>query len=58
MSRTQKEKLEAYPHIPLQLEPEISTEESAVKAADDYNLESSPEKRRKDVDKPLYLRRV
>ena len=58
MSRTQKEKLEARTPIPLQLEPEISTEESAVKAAYGYNLESSPEKRRKAVDKPLYLRRV
>ena len=58
MSRTQKEKLEAYPHIPLQLEIKISTEEIVVKAADGYNLESSPEKRRKAVDKPLYLRRV
>jgi len=58
MSRTQKEKLETRTDIPLQLIPEISTEESAVTAADGCNLESSPEKRKKEADKPIYLRRV
>jgi hypothetical protein len=57
MSRSQKEKLETRIDIPLQL-PEISTEESAVTAADGCNLESSSEKRKKEADKPLYLRRV
>jgi len=57
MSRTQKEKLETCTDIPLQL-PAISTEESAVTAADGCNLESSPEKRKKEADKPIYLRRV
>jgi hypothetical protein len=56
MSRTQK-KLETHVAIPLQL-PEISTKERAVKAADGYNLEGSMEKRKKEADKPLYLRRV
>ena len=58
MSRTQKEKLEARTPIPLQLEPEISTEESAVKAADGYSSEGAMEKRKKEAYKPLYLRRV
>jgi hypothetical protein len=57
MSRTQKEKLETCTDIPLQL-PEISTAESAVTAADGCNSESSLEKRKKEADKPLYLRRV
>jgi hypothetical protein len=56
MSRTQKEKLETCTDIPIQL-PEISTEESAVKAADGCNA-NSQEKRKKEADKPLYLRRV
>jgi hypothetical protein len=57
MSRNQKEKLETYPDITLQLEPEISIE-SAVTAADGCNLESSPEKKKKEAEKPIYLRRV
>jgi hypothetical protein len=56
MSRTQKEKLETYPNIPLQLEPEISTEENAVAAAD--NTDISLEQRKKDANKPLYLKRI
>jgi hypothetical protein len=58
MSRTQKEKLETYTDIPLQVIPEISTEENAVTAADGYTLDSFPEKRKKEADKPLYLRRI
>ena len=57
MSRTQKEKLETCTNIPLQLS-ELSTEESAVAAADGCNLESSLEKRKKEADKPIYLKRV
>lgn len=57
MSRTQKEKLETRMDIPLQLS-ELSTEESAVTAADGRNSESSLEKRKKEADKPIYLRRV
>ena len=57
MRRTQKEKLETRMDIPLQLS-ELSTEESAVTAADGRNLESSPRKRKKEADKPIYLRRV
>jgi hypothetical protein len=56
MSRTQKEKLETYPNIQLQLRPEISTEESAGTAAD--NIDVSLEKRKKDANKPLYLKRI
>jgi hypothetical protein len=56
MSRTQK-KLEAHTAIPLQL-PETSIEESAVKAADGYSSEGAMEKRKKEADKPIYLRRV
>jgi len=58
MSRTRKEKLETYTDITLQVVPEIFTEESAVTAADGCNLESSPEKRKKEAEKPIYLRRV
>jgi hypothetical protein len=58
MSRTQKEKLETYPEAPLQLTPENPTEESAVTAADGYNLNASLIKRKKEADKPLYLKRI
>jgi hypothetical protein len=53
MSRTQKEKLDAYTDASLQL----ATEESAVNAADDY-IEAALEKRKKEADKPLYLKRI
>lgn len=56
MSRTQKEKLETYPNIPLQLELESSTEECTIAAAD--NVDVSLEQRKKDADKPLYLKRI
>lgn len=58
MSRTQKEKLETYPAASLQLMPENSAEESAVTAADGYNMKVSLENRKKEAKKPLYLRRV
>jgi hypothetical protein len=58
MSRTQKEKLETYTNFPLQVIPEISTEENAVTAADGYNLDGISEKRKKEADEPLYLRRI
>ena len=58
MSRTKKEKLETCTDIPLQLVSEISTEEWAVTAADGCNLDSSPEKRKKEANKPIYLKRV
>jgi hypothetical protein len=57
MSRTQKEKLETYTDSPLQLVSEISTDESAVTAADGYHV-NSPEKRKKEAEKPLYLKRI
>jgi hypothetical protein len=57
MSRTQKEKLKTYTDASLQLISENSTEESAVTTADDYNA-NSPEKRKKDAKKPLYLKRI
>jgi len=57
MSRTRKEKLETYTDASLQLLSENSTEESAVTAADDY-IEVTLEKRKKEADKPLYLKRV
>jgi hypothetical protein len=57
MSRTRKEKLETYTDASLQLVSENSTEESAVIAAEDYNA-NSPEKRKKEANKPLYLKRV
>ena len=57
MSRTRKEKLETYTDASLQIVTEISKEESAVTAADDYGA-NSPEKRKKDAKKPLYLKRI
>jgi hypothetical protein len=57
MSRTQKEKLQTRMNIPLQLS-ELSTKESAVTSANGCNLESSLEKRKKEDDKPIYLRRI
>jgi hypothetical protein len=57
MSRAQKEKLETYTDTSLQLISENSTEESAVNAADDY-IEIALEKRKKEADKPLYLKRI
>jgi hypothetical protein len=58
MSRTQKEKLETYTQSSLQLVPENSTEESVVTAADGCSLEVSLGKRKKEADKPLYLKRI
>jgi hypothetical protein len=55
MSRTQKEKLETYMDLPLQVIPKTSKEENAVTAADSY---SNQEKRKKEADKPLYFKRV
>ena len=53
MSRTRKEKLETRTDASLQ----IAVEESAVTAADDY-IEIALEKKKKDADKPLYLKRI
>ena len=58
MSRTQKEKLETCTDVSLQLVSEISTEESAVTAADGCNLDVSLEKRKEEANKPIYLKRV
>jgi hypothetical protein len=58
MSRTQKEKLETYIEAPIQLMPENAMEESAVTAADGCNVKGSSRQRKKEADKPLYLRRV
>jgi hypothetical protein len=56
MSRTQKAKLETYTDASLQLLPENS-EESVGNAADDY-IEIALEKKRKEADKPLYIKRI
>lgn len=58
MSRTQKEKLETYPEISLQVISKTSTEDNAVTSAGNYNFDSTQEKRRKEADEPLYLKRV
>ena len=58
MSRTQKEKLETCTNVPLQIELEISTQECTVAAADGCKLKTSLERRKKEADKPIYLRRV
>ena len=55
MSRTQKEKLETYTDTSLRLLPEDAEED--VTAADDY-IELALEKKKKDAEKPLYLKRI
>jgi hypothetical protein len=57
MSRTQKEKLETHTEASLQIITKNATEESAVTAADNY-IEFALEKRRKEAEKPLYLKRI
>lgn len=56
MSRTQKEKIETCTEISLQLLPE-DVKEDDVTAADDY-IELDLEKKKKEADKPLYLKRI
>ena len=56
MSRTQK-KLETCTDASWQVTPENSAEESTVTAAGDY-IVVDLEKRKKEADKPLYLKRV
>jgi hypothetical protein len=57
MSRTQKEKLETGRDASLQIVTKNATEESAVTAADNY-IEIALEKRRKEAEEPLYLKRI
>jgi hypothetical protein len=57
MSRNQKEKIAIYTGASLQIARENSAEETAVTAADDYIVIAS-EKRKKEAEKPLYLKRV
>ena len=54
MSRTQKEKLETYLDTPLQVTQKTPKKANAVTAADSY----SNQERKKEVDKPLYFKRV
>ena len=56
MSRSNKEKTKIYTDAPLQLLPK-DAEEDTVTAAECY-IEISLEERKKDADKPLYLKRV
>ena len=58
MSRTQKEKLDVPADISLQVISENSNVECAVTAADGCNSDSSLEKRKKEANKPIYLKRV
>lgn len=55
MSRTKKEKLETSTDASLQIVTANATEESTVTAAD---VEVSLEERKKDANKPLYLKRI
>jgi hypothetical protein len=55
VSRTRKEKLETGMDASLQIVTANAIEESAVTVAD---IEVSSEKRKKDADKPLYLKRI
>jgi hypothetical protein len=54
VSRTRKEKLETGTDASLQIVTANATEKSAVIA----DIEVSLEKRKKDADKPLYLKRI
>jgi len=58
MRRTQKERLETYAEIPIQFISENSTEKCAANAAVECDLEVSMEKRKKEANKPIYLKRV
>jgi hypothetical protein len=57
MSRTQKEKLETGRDASLQIVTKNATEEGAVTAADNY-IEIALEKRKKEAEEPLYLKRI
>ena len=56
MNRTRKGKLETYSGASLQLLPE-GIEESAATEVDNC-IEITLEKRKKEANKPLYLRRI
>ena len=58
VSRNPKTKLDAQAAVPLQVISENSNVECAVTVADGYNSDSSLEKRKKEANKPLYLKRV
>ena len=55
VSRPRKEKVETGIDASIQIVTANAIEESAVTAAD---IEVSSEKRKKDADKPLYLKRI
>ena len=57
MSRAQKQKLETYTNASFQLIFKNSTAESTVNAIDDC-IEITLEKRKKEADKPIYLKRI
>ena len=58
VSRHSKTKLDEYADVTLQVIPENSNVECAVTAADGCNSDSSLEKRKKEANKPIYLKRV
>ncbi len=57
MSRHSKTKL-VQTDVPLQVISENSNVKCAVTAADGCNSDSSLEKRKKEANKPIYLKRV
>jgi len=57
MSRTQKEKLQAYTSASLQILSDDAEEERDVTVADCY-IELSLEARKIEANKPLYLKRI
>jgi hypothetical protein len=57
VSRAQKEKLETYTDAFLQIVTKNTTEEEAVTVADNC-IEVALEKRKKEAEKPLYLKRI
>ncbi len=58
MSRTRKEKLDDPTDISLQVVLENYTEDCTVAAADVCNSDNALEKRKKEANTPLYLKRV
>ena len=58
VSRNSKTKLDVQADVPLQVISENSNVECTVTAADGCNSDSSLEKRKKEANKPIYLKRV
>jgi len=58
VSRNRKEKRDVQADVSFQVITENSAEECTVTAADNCNSDSALEKRKKEANKPLYLKRI